>query len=374
MRAFLSHSSRDAEFVHAVTAELGRQYTWLDRQQFGTGDEFLEGMERGLHDSGVFVLFASRAALESVFVAFEVAEARHQAIQRSLDRVLIFLMEPDLSHRDLPAWLRRVQASHANAPKPVARTIRQALDDLARSRQKALFVGRSREIGTLEGHLFPTDGSPAPRIMVLAGLPGVGRRTLLERVARDHWSLKRLVQIRVEAADTIADIATKLADLYEAYNTVEGLRRLAAEINREGEDTLRRRIEEYLTTAIGLQELPAFVDAGGLLGNEGEPSDLLALLLDLTRARVDLYVAFVSSRRPQLDRLASGTPTALSNVHSLSTTETKQLVSALGSREQLVLGPEIVNTLAEAAAGDELADLDARLTGYVESDFDVVLE
>lgn len=351
MRAFLSHSSRDAEFVQAVADELGRQYTWLYTQQFATGDEFLEGMERGLRESGVFVLFASRAALESVFVAFEITEARHREIVRSLDRVLVFLLEPDLSQMDLPKWLRRSQATHASAPKPVARTIRDALDEVARSRQKALFVGRSSEVRALEGQLFPTDGSSAPRVMVLVGLPGVGRRTLAERVARDHWSLKRLVQVKIESGDAVGDVATKLADLYSAYNTVAGLRAIAGEIALESDDILRSRIEEYLRTAVRLQELPVFVDAGGLLGNDGEPSDSMNLLLDLARLRLDLYVAFVSSRRPRLDGLSQSTVAVVSDVHSLSNTETRQLISALGIREQLVLAPTIVTALADAAAG-----------------------
>lgn len=338
MRAFLSHSSRDAEFVTAVAHELGRQYTWLDRQQFATGDEFLDGIERGLRDSGVFVLFASRAALDSVFVAFEMAEARQQVVLRSLDRVMVFLLEPSLSFRDLPVWLQRVQATPATAPKPVARAIRQVLGEVARSRQKTLFVGRSRDISAIEAQLFPSDGTGAPRLMFLAGLPGVGRRTLVERLARDHWSFQRIIQMRVESGDTLTDVALKFADLYEPHNTAEGLRRIAVDIARETREDVLTRFERYIRTAIGLQELPLFVDAGGLFGNEGEPSELLLSLIDMLRLRTDLYAAAISNRRPQLQGRASHTPAAHGVVHALGGTETKQLLSALANREQLVLG------------------------------------
>jgi hypothetical protein len=41
MKAFLSHSWSDAEFVRAVAGELGRQFTWLDVHAFDTGDDFI---------------------------------------------------------------------------------------------------------------------------------------------------------------------------------------------------------------------------------------------------------------------------------------------------------------------------------------------
>lgn len=71
MKAFLSHSSQDKQFVGAVAKELGRQFCVFDEQVFETGNEFKDSIERGLDESSVFVLFASRKALESIWVKFE---------------------------------------------------------------------------------------------------------------------------------------------------------------------------------------------------------------------------------------------------------------------------------------------------------------
>lgn len=65
LRAFLSHSSTQKEFVEAVARELGRQYCVFDKYSFHTGDDLHEAIKRGLNDSSLFVLFASKEALRS---------------------------------------------------------------------------------------------------------------------------------------------------------------------------------------------------------------------------------------------------------------------------------------------------------------------
>jgi tetratricopeptide (TPR) repeat protein len=350
VKAFLSHSSKDAEFVHAVADELGRQFTWLDRQQFDTGDEFLAQMEAGVADSSIFVLFASRNSLASTFVDFELTEARQQLIARSTDRILVFLIDASITHRELPIWLQRFQATVANAPRPVARAIRYALDAQARSRQKSLFVGRSRELSAIEDRLLPSDGSSPPRVMLVSGLPGVGRRTMAERVARDHWSLPRIVELRVEAADNMNDIAVKLSDRFEAYNTMEAFRAIADRIRSESGEKLNTRVTAYLRGALSSKELPVFVDAGGLLTNEAEPSELMTELLAIHRNQRDLYAGIVTSRRAREDATQSSGVASVA-VHALNPGETRQLISALGARDQLAMGPDLIAALADAAAG-----------------------
>ncbi len=281
MKAFLSHSSKDAAFVQAVADDLGRQFTWLDRQQFDTGDEFLATMERGVADSSVFVLFASTHSLASTFVDFELTAARQQLIARALDRVLVFFLDAALTYRDLPVWLQRFQATSAASARQVARTIRYALEAQARTRQRALFVGRTRELGSIEEGLLPADGSAPPRMMLVSGLPGVGRRTLLERVARDHWSLPRIVELRIEGADDLKDVALRLSDRFEAYNTTDELQAIAETVRSEPHDMTVNRITRYLHVANASRELPVFIDAGGLLSNDAEPSGVMSDLLSL---------------------------------------------------------------------------------------------
>lgn len=82
-RAFLSHAHVDAELVHAVATRVGRPFVTIDSVEFRAGDELLSVMERAIRESAIFVLFASQASLSSMWVNFEVNEARfHQALSR----------------------------------------------------------------------------------------------------------------------------------------------------------------------------------------------------------------------------------------------------------------------------------------------------
>jgi tetratricopeptide (TPR) repeat protein len=346
MKAFLSHSWSDAEFVRAVGDELGRQFTWLDVHAFETGDEFIAGMEEGVRDSSVFVLFASRKALQSINVGYEIAEAKRALISKVLDRTMVFIIDPGVSHRDLPTWLQRANVALANAPKVTARAIRTALDETARNRQRSLFIGRSRERRQIEEKLFPADGATPPRVLVLSGLPGIGRRSLLERVATDHWNLRPRVQIAVESGDQLADVAVKFADRFEPYNGVAAFRDIAQRIHRETTDQLRVRTAEYLTIAVENHELPVLIDEGGMLTNDGAPTEVASLILQIIAASPKLYAAMITRRRPHF---GVGIPSVF--IPDLPLLEAKQLVSALVGRSQLELSPDSITRLAESADG-----------------------
>jgi hypothetical protein len=52
-RAFLSHSSADAELVRAVAAHIGRPFVALDYYEFHTGDEILQAVDEAIEASPV---------------------------------------------------------------------------------------------------------------------------------------------------------------------------------------------------------------------------------------------------------------------------------------------------------------------------------
>ena len=123
MKAFLSHSSSDKEFVRAVATELGRQFCIIDEQTFSTGKEFKSSIEKGLNDSSLFVLFASRAALKSAWVDFELNEAWMLRLVNKLPTSLVYIIESSVTTRDLPEWLRRALVRRETSAKLVARDI-----------------------------------------------------------------------------------------------------------------------------------------------------------------------------------------------------------------------------------------------------------
>lgn len=212
MKAFLSHSSLDKEFVRAVAKELGRQFCVFDEQAFRNGQEFKQSIERHLEDTSIFVLFASANSLNSVWVQFEVEETWFLKLQNKLPRSLVYIIDSAVDLESIPEWLRRAKIERAMiAPKVVARDIRSHFDDLLRERQHSYMVGRSYDTEALEQALTPVDGSVAPHAVFVTGLPGIGRRSLIRRATPDILNLSRSVELRINEGDSINDLCITVA-------------------------------------------------------------------------------------------------------------------------------------------------------------------
>jgi tetratricopeptide (TPR) repeat protein len=348
MKAFLSHSSVDKQLVEAVANELGRQYCVYDARSFDTGDMFKRSIERGLDESSVFVLFASRKALESVWVKFEADEAWFGKLRGSLATSLVYLIEGGLSVDDLPEWLRRAKVIAQIAPKIISRDIRHHLDDLLMKRQQPFFVGRSKDAAALEQALTPVDGSPAPRAAFVTGLPGIGRRSLLRYVVPGVLNLRKQIEIRVGDGDNSNDICIKVADLVEPYSTQEGFNRIFLEIKELPETAAIERTLANLKTMLQSGELPVFVDDGGMLDSDGNIRDAIHALIRRLAPSDERYIFFVSSRRP---RSVLGLPIPVVQLDALVPDETKRLLALIAARAGVGVSASEAAEAAQYIAG-----------------------
>src|SRR5713101_725262 len=348
MKAFLSHSSRDKEFVGAVASELGRASCILDKWSFETGVDFKKSIEKGLNESSVFVLFASRNALKSVWVDFEISEAWFGKLQKKLDSALVYLIEAGLTADDLPEWLRRAKISAQNVPKAISREIRTHLNYLLLSRQDPYFVGRTKETGALEQVLTPVDGSQPPRAVFITGLPGIGRRALLRHAIPSILNLRRLVEIRIGEGDNGNDICAKAADVIEPYNTREGFERIFKEILDLPETEAIQRTLDDMAKMVRAGEIPIFVDEGGLLDEDGNIREPVQAILKRLAPNDERYAFLVSHRRP---KRASGLELPVVYVDHLSRDDTKRLVARLAAPAGLSMSESEIARSAEYAAG-----------------------
>jgi len=298
MKAFLSHSSIDTEFVRAVAKELGRQFCVFDEQVFTTGDEFKTSIEKGLDDSSVFVLFASRGAMKSVWVKFEMEEAWFRRLQTSLAKSLVYLIDSSVQYDSLPQWLQRALVRRQNSPKLIARDIRSHLDELLRERQHPYFFGRSHDMEKLEQILTPVDGSIPPHAVFVTGLPGVGRRSLIRHKAPTALNLRKHTEIRVGEGDSINDICVTVADNVEPYSTKEGLERIVQQIGKLSDLEALERTLSNLRTMVQTGELPIFLDEGGMIDSDGYIREPIQALLQALAPNDTAYMFFVLSRRP----------------------------------------------------------------------------
>jgi hypothetical protein len=74
MKAFISHSSEDKEFVVRLAKDLRTREgieAWLDRWEINPGDRIPERIEEGLSEADVFVLVLSPDSVDSQWVEYE---------------------------------------------------------------------------------------------------------------------------------------------------------------------------------------------------------------------------------------------------------------------------------------------------------------
>lgn len=348
MKAFLAHSSKDAEFVSAVAKELGRQFCVYDKYSFDNSTELREAILRGLSDTSLFVLLASSEALKSACVDFESEEAWRRTLHRTVAAGVAYLIDSSVTHKDLPPWLALTKAVRENSAKVVARDIRERLEQLLRERRQSTFVGRHAELAAAEAVLTPTDGTPPPRCLGVVGLPGIGRKSILRQIVPGLLSLRKPVEFCIGEGATINDICIIVADLVEPYTTNEGLRALVRRLEAMPVDEALARTVGNLQHMVEAGEYPVFVDTGGLLDADGYVSESMRMMLQSLEANPTLYLFLVLTRRP-----AGGMPSTARHISvaPMPYEETKRLLSALATKQGVTVSPSQLSDLATYVAG-----------------------
>ncbi|WP_040851450.1 TIR domain-containing protein [Nitrosospira lacus] len=342
-KAFLSHSSSDKEFVRAVANGLGRQFCLFDEQVFDTGETFKLSIEKHLDDSSIFVLFASSESVKRMWIEFEINEAWYRILEGRISRALVFLIDSSIGHEALPPWLSRAKVSRTNAPKIVAREIRQHLDELIRTEQHPYFEGRSDDIGHLQKLLRPI-GEPAPRVVGIYGLPNIGKKTFIRKTAQLILSFNRIITVQIEESDGLPDIAIKIANLLEPYSTKAGFDEIVARIKSENKEQLLKRMISDFRVAVENKEMPVLIDDGGVFTSDGFFTDIAKMLIDALKDQGELYIFLVSTRKP-IENLLS------MQLKPLAIDAVKRLVAEISSTMKPPLTINQISELAEYVNG-----------------------
>lgn len=86
IKAFISHSSEQKQFVLDLVETLGRDYCIVDCYNFNSAYKTINEIYDKIEQSTVFVLLLSKAALDSEWVNEEIRYAKEKLEPRSLDR------------------------------------------------------------------------------------------------------------------------------------------------------------------------------------------------------------------------------------------------------------------------------------------------
>ncbi|MDP9434347.1 MAG: hypothetical protein M3P93_03790, partial [Actinomycetota bacterium] len=129
-------------------------------------------------------------------------------------------------------------------------------------------VGREAELGRFRELLYP-QGKDTPHLLAAHGLPGIGRRSLLERAVFDSLDLALGPYFHIDAAQRLEDFYLFLLD---ETSDLETRRRMADELEGFRALDQQQKVKETLHRLDVLCEgrtIPCLVDSGGLLEADG---------------------------------------------------------------------------------------------------------
>jgi hypothetical protein len=103
-KVFISHSSRDKEFVRRLIADLRASSVdlWLDEVELKVGDSLRESIERGIKESNWLLVVLSANSVDSPWVRQEL----NAAFALELSRQSVFILPAVIDQCEIPAFLK----------------------------------------------------------------------------------------------------------------------------------------------------------------------------------------------------------------------------------------------------------------------------
>ena len=161
MKAFLSHSSADKDFVLQIYNALEPDSLWLDRAEIEWGSTFIERIEEGIKNASDFVLFWSKNSAKSRWVNVELNMAFMELIVRRAIRLRVIRMDGT----ELPLRLEPYHhLSVADSQNPIDEVIDDLREVLAQPTQGARnrFLNRHSELGRIENMILDSETRVIP--------------------------------------------------------------------------------------------------------------------------------------------------------------------------------------------------------------------
>jgi TIR domain. len=349
-RAFLCYSSVDKHYVDIVAKKLGRAKVLYDKISFTPGQDFRSEILKYLDRASLFVFFASTHSLQSTWCKFELAEAEFRILGSGIEGQLTIIIDQSVTHADLPKWMQFTKAVLQPRPSQASRDIEAALYSLLPEMFKPPFVGRSNQISEfVQGF---SSRRPAPQVIILTGLDGVGRRTYLDRCCKDNLGLtlgpfflydetKRLEDVYLWLFNETDDLTTRA----EIRDELSSFSRLSL---HEQVFELDRRLEMLCRDNC----IPCLVDYGGLLSDLGEYRVPVAeLLRQFVKPKADRYLALIHQRSPRIKETEFIERSFQQSVPPLDANETRLLIQQLLRRENIVARDDQVSELIDYLGG-----------------------
>lgn len=188
MRAFLSHSSVDKDFINKVSEVMRPGSYELDSVTFDAGLINAEAIRQALSRSDLFCLFLSRASVVSRYVEFETLLGLEFLARGGISKFIAICLDDDAFSQasENVKFFNIVRKSLS--PEAAARLIQGHL--VSASHKASLyahpFIGREDEIKILTG-IFSDHKRPNLKALYLSGNSGTGRKALVEKFYESYF-------------------------------------------------------------------------------------------------------------------------------------------------------------------------------------------
>lgn len=245
MKIFLSHSSKDKDIVSKVYDELGHAICHYDVATFDPTGFLPDEIFKALSESTHFVLFASKAALESPWVEGEIKNAFLGWMRAGVRDITVFLLR-DGSRDIVPLWLQSYVVIEHPSPIHIACRVKSKVATVERATGQVPPFYRYDELTKLEQSIMVST-EHMPKAIMVCGADGYGRKQLINELYHRHFDSVPRYKINLSLEEcgsevdlfravigsfslmTISDLSTRLAN-FQALNAEERYVALAEEI------------------------------------------------------------------------------------------------------------------------------------------------
>lgn len=224
-KIFLSHSSKDKEYVEVVARKIGIDKCTYDKFTFEEGMMTFDEILKGLNETDIFVFFISDASLESKWVREEIGKAKELKDKGDVIRIYPIIIDDKIKYSDsrIPSWMtRNYNIRYIPAPTIAANKIRARMREIVWKTnskielQNKFFIGHNEEIKSFEDRRSDFDKPELKGINAHSGFEGMGRRAFMTHVLKKGNIMNASYDynlITLDQYESIEDFVLKISDL-----------------------------------------------------------------------------------------------------------------------------------------------------------------
>lgn len=354
MRAFLSHSSTDKDFIRNV-ADVMRPGTYeLDELTFDAGLVNSEAIRIALSRCDLFVLFLSKTSVRSHYVDFETLLGIELLARGALVQFVAICLDDD-AFSQASENVKFFNIVRKCAEPEVAARIIQGILVSAHYRATAFshpFLGRDDELQDLERQ-FSDPQRPPSKFLFVSGNPGTGRRTLSQNFFERYFRHVRKIFLEIPVSEFDGPIELHRTIFSHIRPTI-GLKQLKSQLdsfNLAKAAEQHRQTAQLINSLLLNSETAFLVDEGGILTDDGDFNPPLKEVLAQLNNHPHPPVVIISPRMmPHKFRSGYRHGTFLA-VRALKWEPTKRIISALLKRHQIQVDQPVLEELASLTEG-----------------------